>query len=87
MNKKTSSLARSVRLLIITFSFLLAQPALAISQEGTPDPGQGLTALETTLYFVLAPLGLFVTIVLVGYAVHRPRSSKINSTNVLTEIR
>ena len=87
MNKKTSILVRSVRLLIITFSFLLAQPALAISQEGTPDPGQGLTALETTLYFFIAPFGIFLTIVLVGYAVHRPRKNKNNSVSALTEIR
>lgn len=87
MNKKTLTLTRLVRPVIVMLSFLLAQPALAISQEGTPDPGQGLTAFETTLYFVLAPLGLFLTIVLVGYAVHRPRKSKSNSVSALTEIR
>ena len=87
MNKKTSILTRSVRLLIIALSFLFAQPALAISQEGTPGPGQGLTALETTLYFFIAPFGIFLTIVLVGYAVHRPRMNKNNSVSALTEIR
>ena len=73
MNKKTSILTRSVRLLIIALSFLFAQPALAISQEGTPDPGQGLTALETTLYFFIAPFGIFLTIVLEGDGLHNPR--------------
>ena len=87
MNRKTLTRARLLRLLSITFSLLLAQPALAISQEGTPDPGQGLTALETTLYFFIAPFGIFLTIVLVGYAVHRPRKSKSNSVSALTEIR
>ena len=87
MNKKTLTLTRLVRPVIVMLSFLLAQPALAISQEGTPDPGQGLTALETTLYFFIAPFGIFLTIVLVGYAVHRPRKSKSNSVSALTEIR
>ena len=87
MNKKTLTLTRLVRPVIVMLSFLLAQPALAISQEGTPDPGQGLTALETTLYFFIAPFGIFLTIVLVGYAVHRPRKSKSNSVSSLTEIK
>ena len=87
MNKKTSILTRSVRLVVIALSLIVTQPAWAISQEGTPDPGQGLTALETTLYFFIAPFGIFLTIVLVGYAVHRPRKSKSNSVSALTEIR
>lgn len=65
----------------------LCHPVWAVPQEGTPDPGEGLTALETTLYFVIAPLGLFLTIVILGYAIHRPRDGKKKSTNVLTEIR
>lgn len=77
-------------LLVTTALTLLAHPtspAWAVPQEGAADPGQGLTALETTLYFVLAPLGLFLTIVVLGYAIHRPRDGKSKATNVLTEIR
>ena len=66
---------------------LLAQPSWAVPQEGTPDPGEGLTAFQTILYFLLAPLGLFLTIVVVGYAIHRPRERRSTSGNVLTEIK
>jgi hypothetical protein len=66
---------------------LVTSPAWAVRQEGTPDPGVGLSAFQTVLYFLLAPLGLFLTIVVVGYAIHRPREAKSKSTNVLTEIR
>lgn len=72
---------------LISFLGILSQPAWAVPQEGTADPGEGLTALQTTLYFVLAPLGLFLTIVVLGYAIHRPREGKQKNTNVLTEIR
>ncbi len=71
----------------LTLLTLFTTPAWAVPQEGAADPGQGLTALETTLYFVLAPLGLFLTIVVLGYAIHRPRDGKSKATNVLTEIR
>lgn len=81
---KTSTFIRAIMASIFLF---LAQPAWAVPQEGTPDPGEGLTALETTMYFVLAPLGLFLTIVVIAYSVHRPREGKNKPSNVLTEIR
>jgi len=71
----------------LTLLTLCTAPAWAVPQEGSADPGQGLTALETTLYFFIAPLGLFLTIVVLGYAIHRPREGKSKATNVLTEIR
>ena len=76
-----------LRTFAVMFLSLVAAPAWAVRQEGTPDPGQGLTALQTTFYFVIAPLGLFLTIVVVGYAIHRPRDGKNRRTNVLTEIK
>lgn len=72
--------------LLSTVIALIATPAWAVRQEGTPDPGVGLTAFQTVLYFLLAPLGLFLTIVVVGYAVHRPRENRVKRSNVLTEI-
>ena len=77
----------TLRALVVALPFLVAQPAWAVRQEGTPDLGEGLTALQTTLYFVIAPLSLFLTIVVVGYAIHRPREGKNKRTNVLTEIK
>jgi hypothetical protein len=82
--KTTTTFLITTTLSLLTF---LASPAWAVPQEGSAEPGQGLTALETTLYFVLAPLGLFLTIVVLGYAIHRPRDGKSKATNVLTEIR
>lgn len=82
---------RTPKKLLITIlasaTTLLAQSAWAVPQEGTPDPGQGLTAFQTILYFLFAPLGLFLTIVVVGYAVHRPRDGRSKSRSVLTEIK
>ncbi len=83
----TSKKIALTRLLLIGCFALVTQPAWAVRQEGTPDPGQGLTALQTALYFFIAPFGLFLTIVVVGYAIHRPREGKSKKSNVLTEIK
>lgn len=68
-------------------SALVAAPALAVAQEGSAEPGQGLTAVETVLYFGLAPFGLFLAIVVLGYALHRPREKRNNPGNALSEIK
>jgi len=75
------------KVLFISVSLFVASPAFAVSQEGTSEPGEGLTALQTALYFFVAPFSLFLTIVVVGYAVHRPREKRIKSGNSLYEIR
>lgn len=75
------------KVLFIFAALFVASPAFAVSQEGTSEPGEGLTALQTALYFFFAPFGLFLFIVVVGYAVHRPREKRIKSGNVLSEIR
>jgi len=80
-------LSRNIRILFTLVFVALAQPAWAVPQEGTPDLVEGLTAFQTVLYFVLAPLGLFLAIVVLGYAVHRPRDGKQKSRSALTEIR
>jgi hypothetical protein len=87
MKTTKTHLTRSVRILLLLAITTLAQPAWAVPQEGTPDLGEGLTAFQTVLYFVLAPLGLFLAIVVLGYAVHRPREGTKKSGSALTEIR
>lgn len=68
-------------------SALVAAPAFAVAQEGSAEPGQGLTAVETVLNFVLAPFGLFLAIVVIGYAIHRPKEKRNNPGNALSEIK
>lgn len=84
---KTKMLTHVFTASLLTLLTLLTFPAWAVPQEGSADPGEGLTALQTTLYFVIAPLGIFLTIVVLGYAIHRPRDGKSKAVNVLTEIR
>lgn len=73
--------------LIVLMITLVASPAWAVPQEGAAEPGEGLTALQTVLYFFIAPLSLFLAIVIIGYAIHRPREGKNKPSNLLTEIR
>lgn len=75
------------RIFLVLVMTTLTQPAWAVPQEGTPDLGEGLTAFQTVLYFLIAPLGLFLAIVVLGYAIHRPREGKQKSGSSLTEIR
>ena len=83
MKKQLLTLSR----LVFTFALVaMTEPAFAVAQEGTHDPGEGLTAFQTVAYFFLAPFGIFLAIVVVGYAVHRPKRDK-GRGNVLTEIR
>ena len=84
MNNKFLAPLKSALVIALTF---LATPAFAVAQEGSAEPGEGLTAVQTVLYFVLAPLGLFLTIVVIGYGVHRPREKRSNSGRALSEIK
>ena len=65
---------------------LLTLTSCSVRQEWVHEPGDGLTVAQTVLYFVIAPASLFLTIVVVGYAVHRPRDKKPARRNVLNEI-
>ena len=84
MNAKFFTWIKGASVIALTF---LATPAFAVAQEGSAEPGQGLTAVQTVLYFVVAPLSLFLAIVAIGYGVHRPREKRNNSGHALSEIR
>ena len=73
-------------LIVLVFTFL-ASPAWAVPQEGAAEPGEGLTALQTVLYFFIPPLILFLAIFIIFYAIHLPRESNNKPSNLLTEIR
>jgi len=60
---RSAALAASVPL-----SAVLASPAAAITRDDGDQPGAGLTALETLLWFVAVPAGLFVLISLLVIA-------------------
>jgi hypothetical protein len=50
-------------------------------------PGEGLTALETSLYFFGAPLGLFLLISVIVWALTGPsKNSKAKKKSSLTQI-
>jgi hypothetical protein len=59
---------------------------LAISQEDGSLPGEGLSVLETVMYFVLAPTGLFVVISLIVYLAVRPKNARGTAGRAITKI-
>jgi hypothetical protein len=56
-----------------------------INQEPGAMPGEGLTALQTFTYFVAAPVGLFLGIALIVWALTGEKKSA-GSTSVITHI-
>ena len=56
-----------------------------INQEPGSMPGEGLTALQTFTYFVAAPVGLFIAISVIVWALTGKRQSK-SSESVITSI-
>lgn len=56
-----------------------------INQEPGSMPGEGLTALQTFTYFVAAPIGLFIAISVIVWALTGKRQSK-SSESVITSI-
>jgi len=48
----------------------------AINQEPGAMPGEGLTAVETFTYFVAAPVGLFLLISLIVWALTGDKKAK-----------
>lgn len=56
-----------------------------INQEPGSMPGEGLTALQTFTYFVAAPVGLFIAISVIVWALTSKRQSK-SSESVITSI-
>jgi hypothetical protein len=59
---------------------------LAISQEDGSLPGEGLSVLETVMYFVLAPTGLFVVISFIVYLAVRPKNARGTAGRAITKI-
>lgn len=58
---------------------------LMINQEPGAMPGEGLTAIETFTYFVAAPVGLFLLISLITWALTGEKK-KSKSTSSITQI-
>ena len=59
---------------------------LAINQEDGSMPGEGLSVLETVMYFVLAPTGLFIGISLIVYLAVRPKNVRGSAGRAITKI-
>ena len=57
-----------------------------INQEPGAMPGEGLTALQTFSYFVAAPVGLFLAISLIVWALTGDKKKSTSSTSVITHI-
>jgi hypothetical protein len=53
-----------------------------INQEPGALPGPGLTALQTFTYFVAAPVGLFLLISLITWALTGSKKSKSTSSSI-----
>ena len=59
---------------------------LAINQEDGSMPGEGLSVLETVMYFVLAPTGLFIGISLIVYLAVWPKNARGTAGRAITKI-
>ena len=57
-----------------------------INQEPGAMPGEGLTALQTFTYFVAAPVGLFLGISLIVWALTGDKKKSTSSSSVITHI-
>ena len=57
-----------------------------INQEPGAMPGEGLTALQTFTYFVAAPVGLFLGIALIVWALTGDKKKGSSSSSVITSI-
>jgi hypothetical protein len=57
-----------------------------INQEPGAMPGEGLTALQTFTYFVAAPVGLFLGIAVIVWALTGDKKKSSGSSSVITSI-
>jgi hypothetical protein len=57
-----------------------------INQEPGAMPGEGLTAVQTFTYFVAAPVGLFLVISLIVWALTGDKKKSSSSSSVITHI-
>ena len=57
-----------------------------INQEPGAMPGEGLAAVQTFTYFVAAPVGLFLAISLIVWALTGDKKKSSSSSSVITHI-
>jgi len=57
-----------------------------INQEPGAMPGEGLTAVQTFTYFVAAPIGLFLAISLIVWALTGDKKKSSSPSSVITHI-
>ena len=57
-----------------------------INQEPGAMPGEGLTVLQTVTYFVAAPVGLFLGISLIVWALTGDKKKSASAPSVVTDI-
>ena len=57
-----------------------------INQEPGAMPGEGLTAVQTFTYFVAAPVGFFLAISLIVWALTGDKKKSSSSSSVITHI-
>ncbi|MFH8471758.1 hypothetical protein [Streptomyces sp. NPDC018000] len=62
MDKKNAMRAGAVAAGTTLMMLLMSSPALALTRDDGDDPGPGLSAMDTILQFVVAPIVLFVVI-------------------------
>ena len=55
---------------------------LMINQEPGAMPGEGLTAIETFTYFVAAPVGLFLLISLISWALTGEKKKSKSTSSI-----
>ena len=56
------------------------------AQEDGTNAGEGLSAIETFTYFFAAPVGLFLVISVITYALTGERKKKEKISSVVTSI-
>ena len=78
---------KSITLTSMMIQIIQAASKFNMGQEDGAMPGESLSAVETALYFVGAPLGIFLLITVVVYALTGERKEKTESNDsVLTHI-
>ena len=80
-------LLKSITLTPMMIQLVQAASKFNMAPEDGSMPGESLSAAETALYFVGAPLGIFLLISVVVYALTGERKEKTESKDsVLTHI-
>lgn len=64
----------------------IAIAAPRINQEPGSNPGEGLTAIQTFSYFVVAPVALFLVISILVWAGTSKKKARSTTSSVITSI-